>query len=356
MRHGALLGMVVMVAACGGGDGGSGTPDASAPDASRPDGAAPAVDAVVDASAGDAAVPTGAYHHYVLRRLLIPRTPAEKTAFGLNIDGDPADVVDNALGGLLQFLGTQGFAFQASIDAAIAAGQVVQLHSMRADDLASDDSVSWQVFLGDASAAPPAFDGADTFTVSASSPTPPAILLGAIAGGLFRGGPGTIAVELPLPSGATATLHLVGARIATTEPVSDGAAVGKLGGGVLDSEVDAVLLPAMAVEFTAVLVGDGCAVTGGMCVCPMGSNGATLEAFGLDPNHDCLITAAELMANAAISAFLAPDIDLLDCGGAMPQTCDPATSFRPRTDSVNDALSLGVRIELVKARFVAPGE
>ena len=301
---------------------------------------------------------TGMYYHYVSSSLKTPAMPADKNAYGLNIDGDPQNTPDNALGGLLQFLGSQGFTVQETIDSSIAMGSAVMLHSLRADDLATDASASWQVYLGDATAAPPAFNGMDMFTISAMNQ--PAILQGAIAASAYKGGPGTVVIQLPLVQGqAPLTLHLVGARIDTSisgGSLSATAGTGNLGGAITKNELDTIVIPAVAQMVSGLLVEDMCVAAMGMCTCPMGSTGATIESFGLDPNHDCVVTTAEIMGNAAIGAFLAPDLDLLDCMGAVPQTCDPAANFKPRTDNVNDSLSLGVRFAMVNGVFTSATE
>ena len=54
--------------------------------------------------------------------------------------------------------------------------------------------------------------------------------------------------------------------------------------------------------------------------------------------------AVKLRENDLISSLLAPDVDLLDADG----------KFNPRTDMVNDALSLGIGFTGVGGSFTAP--
>ncbi len=49
----------------------------------------------------------------------------------------------------------------------MAAGKLVSLHVVKADDPLNDPSVSWSIVQGEETKAAPVFDGSDAFTVDA---------------------------------------------------------------------------------------------------------------------------------------------------------------------------------------------
>src|SRR5689334_15999153 len=111
---------------------------------------------------GDGVPTSGDYHHYVTSGLRIPTSGELQREYGLNIDGDPAGRPDNQLGNVFVALTSNSDAdLQGEVDSAIADGSLVVLHSVRADDLDTDKSVSWQVYLGADAVAPPRWDGSD---------------------------------------------------------------------------------------------------------------------------------------------------------------------------------------------------
>jgi hypothetical protein len=343
---GALLGLSLV--ACGGGGGGSSADAGTQPDA-------------------DTSPLTGDFTHYVGNTLNVPDNQAESMALGLNIDGDPQNKIDNALGGLLAALGAQGLDTQSNIDASVTSGSLLLLHSIQADDLTADSSVGWQVFLGTAAAEPPAYDGTDTFTVDSTGPSD-AKLRGSITGGQFTGGPGNITIQLALGEGAPIRVNLIGARIKANVTATS-CTGGVLAGAVTKAEVDSAIIPAIApLVNDSILSSDS--VDGAlvpcqtMADCPATSDsGSALECDDdarnlclsdssltilnlLDANKDGTVTAAEIMSNSIVSALLAPDVDMLDANG----------DFNPRQDGTKDSISLGVGFTCVNATFDAPGE
>lgn len=63
-----------------------------------------------------------------------------------------------------------------------------------------------------------------------------------------------------------------------------------------------------------------------------------------DDNGDGRIDIEDLRASNFIASLLAPDVDLLDAGGA----------FRPLTDGVRDSLSFAFGFECVRAQISMP--
>jgi hypothetical protein len=188
--------------------------------------------------------------HYVIDSLSMGNTPAEAhaNALDLNNDGSP----DNVLGAVLAtFPGQLGFNSQ--IAASLEAGDVVILHSLRADSLERDHAASFQVFLGEPQPNP-VLSGGGTFAID---PTAPASekLTGPINSGQLAGGPGSVALRLGLVSGQPpVVIHLVQARIQADCDVDS--CSGTLGGGVTQTEVNTVIIPAMAARMQAVIDAD----------------------------------------------------------------------------------------------------
>src|SRR5438552_5116648 len=145
---------------------------------------------------GPQPVTSGTYHHYVTSGLRIPTSGELQREYGLNIDGDVDGRPDNQLGNVFVALTSNSDAdLQGRIDGAIADGSLVLLHSVRADDLGADHSVSWQVYPG-ADSTPPRWDGSDAFTIADGASAP---ILGGTKAGFYDGKPagaGEMIVEL----------------------------------------------------------------------------------------------------------------------------------------------------------------
>ena len=119
-------------------------------------------------------------------------------------------------------------------------------------------------------------------------------------------------------------IRLAAARI-QADCDADGCS-GKFGGGIPETEVDTLIIPAMAARMQAVIDASSCGPTSpGSCT---GLPGQILGLF--DANGDFKVTADEVRANFLVMAVLAPDLDLLDAKG------------RPGQDGIRDSLSLGL--------------
>src|SRR5687767_15320738 len=134
-------------------------------------------------SGDDDIIVEGPYTHYVTNTLLVPENSNQATEYGLDLDGKEPLRVDNTLGNILSVLAGQGADVQVQIDEAIAAGDIVILHSVQALNF-TNAGAGWQVYLGEMPAVAPMFDGTDMFTLDAESPDD-ARLTGNISGGQF---------------------------------------------------------------------------------------------------------------------------------------------------------------------------
>src|SRR4029078_2213630 len=121
---------------------------------------------------------SGTYNHFPNSQLKIGSSANEANGYAFDLDGVAGK--DNSLGGVLAGLnGT--LMIDAAIQSALTAGDFVILHSVRADSLTSDTTVSWQIWLG-AQQAMPKYDGTGTFTVATNAPHD-AIINGTITDG-----------------------------------------------------------------------------------------------------------------------------------------------------------------------------
>jgi hypothetical protein len=290
-----------------------------------------------DPDLGPVPVTTGAYHHYVTSSLRIPTSAELQREYGLDVDGDPDGRPDNQLGNVFVALTSNSDAdLQGEIDAALAGGQLVLLHSVRADDLTADRSVSWQVYTGTETAVPPAFDGSDSFEMGEGTSQP---IIGYTSGGAYDAtirGAGALTVKLAVsPSAPPIALDLIQARVEATID-ADGCS-GRFGGAVTQEQVDTRLIPSVVAMMNGAIARDpGCPLA-----CEMGTSAALIiEVF--DDNMDGTITEEELRQSSIIQTLLAPDLDLLDASGA----------FEP--DGLEESISLGVGFDCVTASLPAP--
>jgi hypothetical protein len=325
--RGALCAAVLGLGSCGGDGGGEGTPDAGTSGG---------------ADAGPGPVTSGTYNHYATNTLKIGSTPAEAMGYGFNIDGKAG--IDNSLGTFLAGLNST-LGADATIAEALTMGDFIILHSVRADDLSTDSSVSWRILLGNAQAMPK-YDGTGTFTVSTSSPQD-AIVTGAISGGKFSGGPATVDLEIAIvPGGDPLRVTLNAVRL-EANVTANGCMSGRLGGAVESQELLESVAPLLATELTARIQADA------GCYNPQAPNdysgcdstNATIRGL-IDKNpSDGVISEAEITGPESVVAILfTPDVDILKADGT------------PGTDSVNESVSMAVGFTCVKGTFTAQGE
>jgi hypothetical protein len=255
------------------------------------------------------------------------RMPTDSTSAGVEaFDLDGNGTVDNQLGAVLGAVVDTGTDVQSGVDAAIATGAVVELV-----ETGTGASTSVAFHGGTPGVAPCAspqdvvcgrhLDGSTSFTAEMD---PDAPLVGSGTADAFTAGPGNAHLVLPLFGGGGVVLPLVKARVSLVR--SGARLTGKIGGGVPADAVSSIVLPAMATWIQAVVARD---CPGGACA--QGSQGQELVAL-FDTNRDGAVTVAELQASGIIATLTAPDLDTDQNG-------------------VPDALSFGVGLELVGARF-----
>ncbi len=313
LAYGALIAGALSLSACGGDDdGGNGTPDAAPNNTTF----------------------TGTYHHYVTNSVKFGASVSEANSFGFDLDGK-SPTSDNLIGRTIATFAGQ-FDIDTAIAEALTEGEFIILHSVRADALAADPSVSWQVYLGDPKPSPD-FTGNGTFTVAADSPTA-AKLSGAIAGGSYTAQPGTLTLEISItPDGEPLRVELHAARIQAT--ITDTTCSGKIGGAIKHADLDQSIIPFLADQFDARIMADeGCHGAPNTNNCDETSK-ILLTVFDINPKNQ-IITAAEVKESAAVSV-LSPDVDLLPEQGP---------------SNAAESVSIGLGFTCVKATFTASGE
>ena len=309
-RHHALL-VSALLAACGSNNN---TPvdAAKAIDGTAID-ATP--DAGPDARPADAETATGAHHHYVVSKEHIPKTTAEASTFGLDLNGD--QIIDNQLGQALASFTAQGFDSQAAADTLVNNGTILMLADFESDDFTAATDAGFTLFAG-ANPQPPPCDGSadttcrhhlagtGTFDLAATSPHD-APLVGDVVAGTFTGAPGTITIQLPILT-AVAQVSLIGARVQMVGATAAGFTTTIVGGGITMNELVTHVYPAVGTAVTAHIAAD-CNVAAGppACGCTAGSIDATILSV-FDTTHDCVVTTAEVTGNTIIGDLFKPDI------------------------------------------------
>ena len=113
--------------------------------------AAPAAGCMLDDGAPEPAQPptvtTGAYHHFVQTGWVLPASNDDVQALAFDIDGR-GDPTDNQLGAWINALDGLGLDVQLANSEAFDSGAVVVLHSVRADSIENDGSVTWRILDG----------------------------------------------------------------------------------------------------------------------------------------------------------------------------------------------------------------
>jgi hypothetical protein len=329
----ALCAGSLSLVSCGGGDGGNGgTPDAG----------------------GNNVTYTGTFNHYITSSVKLGSSTNEADGFAFDIDGK-APAKDNVIGHVLAGLNTQ-LMVDASVDAALKKGTFVILHSIRSDDatLASDSTVSWQLYVGTpyATGTMPKFDGSDTPSILSGSSTT-GLLGGSISGGLFCSAPGcskdgkmgdgknagTLTVSLSLTgTGDPITLTFYAARL-EAKITANGCTEGRIGGGVKSADITSIVLPAVAKNLDDRIAADaGCRDDFSMCT---PDNQTILGVF--DTDSDRHITVTEVQNNTIVKSVLTPDLDLL-----------PEKGPGGTTDAESVSIALGFGCS--KATFTAANE
>jgi hypothetical protein len=262
-------------------------------------------------------VTSGTYHHYAQRLFTLPSNSSEARELGMDLDGD--DLVDNQAGAVIGALSSLGLDVQTASDEALTDGGLVILHSVRADELAGDDSVSWRVMAGRPTEAPPRWDGTDSFRVA----TDDGNFVGMIDGRGADMAWGVIAVPLPFfPDQSPTILPLANAQIRAN--LTDSECDGRIAGAMLAADIDTTLRRFARQAITHIERHPEHEL-------------ARVAHQVFDDNGDGVITVEEMVNDPITQGLFAPDLDLDHDGRA-------------------DALSFGFGFSCEAAQFTAPNE
>jgi hypothetical protein len=318
---------LLSVVACGGGSGDSG-PDA-------------------------AITPTGTHYGYVISKVSLPPGPLAPQVAPYSIDlGSPTsnkldNSADNVLGASLATLATIGmFDIQGTLTEAVDRGNIILLADVQTESFTTAGASSFGVKVGATPTPKPCTDDADlatcgqhlkggaAFTIASDSPTNDS-LKGGFVNGTFSAGPGDLSLQIALGSTQPIALNLVRARIKATS-VSDTGMTAIVGGLLLAQELNDHVLPAVHDQLNAILLRDcGPELDRHLPDCGCHGTGTLLQGeFDKSP-EDCLVSIDEVKN------------DGLTAGLLMPDTCSTASC----PANAADALSIGIKIEAVKASF-----
>ncbi|MBC7976126.1 MAG: hypothetical protein H7138_14225 [Myxococcales bacterium] len=325
-----ICALALPLAACGGGDDGGGDD-------------------------GGPVEPEGTHYGYVVSKASIPPANGKADDYGLDLGArlrnTPDGTIDNALGETLGSISALADVdIQGAITEAIDQGKIALLVDFQTTDFTTAGAAGLSVRIGDTTMITPAAcaDAADTacrrhlggngtFMIAASSPTN-ASVAGKIARGTFNGGPGDLSLQLALGDGAPIQLNLKNARARATGISATGMTA--IVGGLLPvTDLATSVFPGIQSILAGIVDEDCPQPRVGMpnCNCASSSTFQIIDLFdgklAEDPTKDCVVSLREIADSTLIKPLIAADV----CSTA---TCTAA-----------DALSLGIKIEVVKATF-----
>jgi hypothetical protein len=305
-------------------------------------------------------IPEGEHYAYIANKVLVPTTNTQAREYGLDLNGDKT--VDNQLGMVLSTLGSMGFDIQATLDEAVAVGDIVLLADFQTKDFMNTAAAGVQIFIGDSNMVTPMacnagemynpdtkvgcgrhLTGTGMFAVSASSPTN-AALGGKIVNGTFTGGPGDLSLQIALGGTDAIQLDLIGARAKGSSLSADGLGTATSGGivfagAITKTDIDTKVIPAIQVQLVELIERDCPMPMVAGCGCAADSTGKTVLglfdtklADGVTDGKDCAVSVDEIKNNSLIVSLLAPDVEV----------------------NGKDALSLGIKATAVKGSYTAP--
>ncbi|MGZ3437916.1 MAG: hypothetical protein ACXVDD_00280 [Polyangia bacterium] len=282
------------------------------------------------------------------------RVPMRRTDYALDLNGDGR--ADNQFGNIYGALEGQNLGVQNDATQAVNSGQSLTLIDAYADDFSADACAASDVEAADPMASPD-FSGAGHFTVDAAAV--PGHFAGTFAAGTFSSlplpasaaTPVIMTLKLPL-LGAIIGVPLVGAHAQYTRAADGTVTGGQLNGAIRNSDVQNILVPALAASLTAQVQ-----------VTPLSSramellflfdNGGKADPTCVagtckNPDGTCAVEAdqkidvCEVATSGLLQNVLAPDVQMFDANG----------NYQPSPDNTHkDSLSIGLGFSAVPATF-----
>jgi hypothetical protein len=295
--------------------------------------------------------PDGSLSHWVVDAVQLPATHTLANQLGMNLDCDPQDRGDNALGHLVATVYSQEASdLNDEVAAMIAAGRLLHLIALRATRLDDAAGVGFTLLHGlDADGDPTNnFGGTGEFDIETARGR--GTVAGPVRDGLLSLEGDQLPLGLLLPSlDEVVILPIERSRVEAV--VVDGRLEGKIGGAVPEAAVDAILIPFLHRALLRAIERD-CLIDGASqppCPCEPDSFGELLLLLlDEEPDRgedelrgDCVLELDEFRNDSLVSSLLAPDVDVFDDEGELNLRCD----------GVKDSLSLGVGFTAVPAQF-----
>ena len=289
---------------------------------------------------------------FVINALQFPTSETTLTQSSLDLDGN--GITDNTLGSLLSTLGNfvPNFDISEQVTQTINDGSLMLLGSIQSDSFSSSDKVGFSLYQGFDPDIAPCTDPDDPSTCgqhlqgdASFTAQYPTTVSATIDSGTLIGGPGVLNISIVFgeTQDSLVSFSLVGARVEGTLNEETGTITnGVIAGGILTEQIN-LILPAFAGTIDT-LLGSNCSLSPeeGCCAEEFETERAVIGF--LDINNDCTVDPDELADNPIITAFLSPDLDLLDADG----------NFNPNDDEEKDSLSIGLLFSTAPASFDIP--
>lgn len=287
--------------------------------------------------------PTGEHHGYVVSKATaVPNNMTSATELGLDLgsetsaklDGKVDNRLGTALGGLAGI-----FDIQTAVNTAISHGTLLLLVDLQTTSFDENvDGAGLSVKFGATATPAPCTDANDatcghhlngdaTFTIDPASPN--AALVGQVANKVFKSNSGDISLKLTLGTDEPIQLDLHHARARATD-MSASKLTLVVGGLMTSADIKTKIGPVIKAQVDEIIAAN-CTGSGAGCGCT-GNTAITAQKL-LDTNGDCAVTLDELFATPTVAQFLKAD-------SCSQDTCAAA-----------DSVSLGIKVEAVKATF-----
>jgi hypothetical protein len=294
-------------------------------------------------------IPAGTHYGYVVSKATaVVATGHSPTELGLDLgsktSSKPDGKIDNQLGNALQTLAGLMFDVQGSIDTAVDHGNIILLLDFQTKDFVNTGNAGITMKFG-ANPVPAACGTGDTtcgkhlkgdatFTIATGSPNDPP-LGGTIVNGTFNSQAGDLTLQIAIgTSTAPIEMNLVHARVKATSISETGIMSANLGGLLLQTDLMTKVAPSLQAQVSALLTTCTDLTVPPDCGCT-GNTKLLLQTLDGDNGTppDCMISVEEVLSNKLIKPLLSPD------------ACSKDSCSTP------DALSLGLKVEAVKATF-----
>jgi len=298
-------------------------------------------------------IPEGTHYGYVVSKADTVPAAGHAADFGVDLGSKTSATldgkVDNQLGEALSVLSSLGFNVQGTVDTAISHGSIILLVDFQTKNFVNTNAAGLSVKFGtnptpSACSSPTDttcghhLDGTASFQIAADSPNDTA-LAGKIVNGTFTSAAGDVSLQLAIGTTTPIEFNLLHARAKATTISETGMSL-IVGGLLTQSDLMTKIGPAIKASVDAILA-TNCTALNPMsapkCGCAAGSTGEFIEGI-LDgdlpgTSKDCNISVEEILGYPVVAQLLTPD-------SCSKDSCSTA-----------DALSIGVKVQAVKATF-----